>query len=114
MTVSVYMIRVADLMDAGLVSRAEELHGYNGRDRFEARLESDGTIICGTKIYTSLSVAAGEAITARSGKAAPGRNYFSVNGWKFWHVVGRNGETKTLAELRLELFEARSRGSGNN
>jgi len=106
MTADILAIRIVDLIEAGLVSRSERLHGFHGQDRLEATLKRDGTIICGTKTYTSPSVAAGEAITSRSGKTAPGRNYFSVNGWRFWHVTSRTGETKTLADLRLELVEA--------
>jgi hypothetical protein len=113
MTADIQMIRVFDLIKAGLVSRAEKLHGHHGRDRLEATLTGDGTINCGTKNYASPSVAAGEAITTKTGKTTPGRNYFSVNGWRFWRVTDRSGATKSLADLRLELFESQSRASSN-
>jgi hypothetical protein len=113
-TADIQIIRVVDLIEAGLLSRAAKLHGYHGQDRLEATVKGDGTIIYGTKIYSSPSVAAGEAITSKSGKTAPGRNYFSVNGWRFWQVTDRSGATKSLADLRLELFETRGRASGNN
>jgi Restriction Enzyme Adenine Methylase Associated len=105
-TADIQTIRVVDLIEASLVSRSEKLHGHYRQYRFEARLKPDGTLICGTKKYASPSVAAGEAITSRLGQTTPGRNYLAVNGWRFWRVTGRNGETKTLADLRRELLKA--------
>jgi hypothetical protein len=80
MTADIQAIRIVDLIEAGLVSRSERLHGFHGQDRFEARVKRDGTIICGTKVYASPSVAAGEAITSRSGKQHRGGIIFLSTG----------------------------------
>lgn len=109
MTVDLQAVRVIDLIEAGLISKSEKLHGYHGQGHIEARIKKDGTIICGETTSSSPSVAAGRAITSKFGNRSPGRNYLSVNGWLFWQVIRPNGEAKTLADLRNEFFEAQQR-----
>ena len=95
-----------------VVPRMTKLHGYHRQLHIEATLRSDGTFVCGEIVSASPSVAAGQAITAKSGQKSPGRNYLSINGWLFWQVTCRDGKARTLADLRRELFEARQRASG--
>ena len=114
MTADIQSVRVADLIEAGLLPRTAKLHGYHGQLHIEATLKSDGTFICGSTASSSPSVAAGQAITAKSGQKSPGRNYLSINGWLFWQVIGRDGKARTLADLRRELFEARQRAAGRS
>ena len=105
-------IRIVDLIEAALLSRTAKLHGYHGQLHIEATLKSDGTFMCGATVSSSPSVAAGQAITAKSGQTSPGRSYLSINGWLFWQVIGRDGTARTLADLRRELFETRQRAAG--
>jgi hypothetical protein len=104
-------VRITDLIAAGLLPRMAELHGYYGQLHVKATLKSDGTFMCGSTISLSPSVAAGQAITAKSGQTSPGRSYLSINGWLFWRVIGRDGTARTLADLRRELFETRQRAA---
>jgi hypothetical protein len=106
MTTDIQSVRITDLIEAGLLPRTAKLHGYHGQLRIEATLKSDGTFTSGSTVSASPSVAAGQAITARSGQKSPGRNYLSINGWLFWQVIGPDGNARTLADLRRELFDA--------
>jgi Restriction Enzyme Adenine Methylase Associated len=104
-------VRILDLIEAGLLSPSDKLHGNHGETYYEARLESDGTFICGSITSSSPSVAAGQAITARSGQKSPSRSYWSINGWKFWHVSDGDRAGKTLADVRREFLETRPKAS---
>jgi hypothetical protein len=99
-------IRIVDLLEAGLLPRSAKLHGHFRQHRIEATLNHDGTFVCGSTVSSSPSVAAGKAITSKLGIKAPERSYWSINGWHFWQVIGRDGEAKTLADLRRKFFEA--------
>jgi hypothetical protein len=112
MTADIPSVRVADLIEAGLLPRRAKLHGYHGSLRIEAMLTNDGSFTCGSIVSASPSVAAGQAITAISGQKSPGRNYLSINGWLFWQVVGSDGRALSLADLRRELVETRQRVIG--
>jgi hypothetical protein len=104
-------VRILDLIEAGLLSPLEKLHGNHGDAYYEARLKRDGTFICGSISSSSPSVAAGQAITARSGQRSPSRSYWSINGWKFWHVSDGGRAGKTLADLPREFLEAQQKAS---
>jgi hypothetical protein len=106
MTANIQLVRIVDLIEAGLLPRTAKLHGYYGPHRIAATLKDDGTFTCGSTVSSSPSVAAGRAITTKFGQRSPGRSYYSVNGWLFWKVTGRDGKTRTLADLRKEFFEA--------
>ena len=114
MSDEVQSISVADLIEAGLLRHTARLHGYYGQLRIEATLKRDGTFVCDEVVSSSPSVAAGRAITAKSGQRTPGRTYLSVNGWIFWRVTGRGENARTLADLRRELVETRQRLAGRS
>jgi hypothetical protein len=98
------LVKVVDLIEAGLLPRPAKLHGQYREHRIEATLESDGTFVCGSITSSSPSVAAGHGITSKNGQKSLGRNYWSINGWLFWRVSGLNGESKTLDDLRREFL----------
>jgi hypothetical protein len=100
---AIQSLRLIDLIEAGLLPSAAKIYGQHGDILIEGIVQSDGSIRCGDTISSSLSVAAGQAITSKSGRTSPGRNYMSVNGWLFWHIKGRDGATKTLADLRQQM-----------
>jgi hypothetical protein len=99
------VIVVTDLIDEGLISPPTKVFGTYGGTRIEALLTPDGTFVHHGSEDTSPSVAAGRAITAETGVTSTGRNYFSVNGWKFWQVIGPDGKSSSLAELRRRLLD---------
>lgn len=98
-------LRVVDLIEAGLLKKYAAIHGLYGDLLVEGVVLPDGTIKSYDIISASPSVAAGQAITALTGRRSPGRNYLSVNGWLFWHTKVNDGATKTLADLRRQLTE---------
>ena len=104
MTGSAPTIKIVDLIEAGLLPCPAKLYGQYREHRIEATLEGDGTFVCGSITSSSPSVAAGHGITSKNGQKSQGRNYWSINGWLFWRVSGRNGESKTLDDLRHELL----------
>jgi hypothetical protein len=97
-------IIVTDLIDHGLIRPPITVFGTHSRKRLEALLTHDGTFVHGGNIYASPSVAAGRAVTAEIGVSSIGRNYLSVNGWKFWQMVCPDGKTRSLADLREQLL----------
>jgi hypothetical protein len=97
-------IIVTDLIDHGLISPPTTVFGTYAGKRVQALLTEDGTFIHRGNIYSSPSVAAGYAITAEVGVSSIGRNYLSVNGWKFWQMACPDGKTRTLADLREQLL----------
>jgi hypothetical protein len=99
-------VRIADLIDAGVISPQTKIRGVHGSTVIEATIKKDGTLVCRAMSYSSPSVAAGQSITAISGRKSPGRNYLSINGWTFWKVAGHVGSEKTLADLRREFFDS--------
>jgi hypothetical protein len=107
MTRDILSVRIVDLLEAGLLRPPVTLYGYYEQQRIVATLRGDGTFVCGSTISSSPSVAAGLAITSKWGRRTPGRNYWSINGWQFWQVSSRDGETVTLADLRREYLAAR-------
>ena len=102
-------VKIADLVELGLLSPPEKLHGFFDGKRINGKLNSDGAFVCGGVVSGSPSVAAGQAITALSGRTSPSRAYWSVNGWQFWHVTGGEHAGKTLADLRGEFLERKKR-----
>ena len=98
-------IIVTDLIDQGLVTPPARAFGIYRGKRIEALLLADGTFVHRGNRYSSPSVAAGRAITAEAGAISTGRNYFSVNGWKFWQVICPDGKSRSLADLRNQLLE---------
>jgi hypothetical protein len=97
-------IIVTDLIDHGLISPPTTVFGTYAGKRVQALLTEDGMFIHRGNIYSSPSVAAGRAITAEVGVSSIGRNYLSVNGWKFWQMACPDGKTRTLADLREQLL----------
>ncbi len=105
MITDIQTVRIADLIDAGILSLETKLHGVQGSIVIEATIKKEGILVCGAVSYSSPSVAAGQSLTAISGRKSPGRNYLSINGWTFWRIAGHGGPAKTLADLRREFFE---------
>jgi hypothetical protein len=97
-------IIVTDLIDQGLINPPTTVFGAHSGKRIEALLMPDGTFVHRGNIYSSPSVAAGRAITAEVGVSSIGRGYFSVNGWKFWHVLCTDGRSHSLADIREQLM----------
>ena len=48
MTADIQSVRITDLIEAGLLPRTAQLHGYHGQLHIEATLKSDGTFMPGT------------------------------------------------------------------
>ncbi len=92
-------ISVKDLIDRGQLKAPSEIVGFHSGAKVEGVVLPDGSIQIQGEIYSSPSPAAGAAITKATGRTTPGRSYFSINGWKFWHVRVSNRET-SLDELR--------------
>ena len=98
-------IIVTDLIDHGLINPPARAFGTYGGKQIEALVLADGTFVHRDNRYSSPSVAAGRAITAEAGVLSAGRNYLSVNGWKFWQVICPDGEARSLADLRDQLLQ---------
>jgi hypothetical protein len=97
-------IIVTDLIDNGLIKAPTTVFGTHSGKRIEALLTEDGRFLHRDIEYSSPSVAAGRVITATLGNLTAGRNYLSINGWKFWQVVCPDGQTRSLADLREQLL----------
>jgi hypothetical protein len=99
-------IIVTDLIDLGLINAPTTVFGTHSGKRIEALLTPDGTFVRGGNVYSSPSVAAGQAITAEVGVSTTGRDYASINGWKFWRVVCPDGKIRSLADIREQLLSS--------
>jgi hypothetical protein len=99
-------IIITDLIDRGLISPPTTVFGTHLGKRVEALLTPDGTFVHRGNTYSSPSLAAGRAITAEVGVSPIGRNYASVNGWKFWQVVCPDGKSRSLADVREQLLQS--------
>jgi Restriction Enzyme Adenine Methylase Associated len=94
---------VRDLIDHGLIRAPAVARGEHRGTIIKATIEADGSFVWKKERFNSPSVAAGYAITAATGAQTPGRRYFSVNGWKFWHVQCQDGQFRSLTEIRDSL-----------
>jgi Restriction Enzyme Adenine Methylase Associated len=94
---------VRDLIDHGLIRAPAVARGEHGRTIIKATIEADGSFLWKKERFNSPSVAAGHAITAATGAQTSGRHYFSVNGWKFWHVQCQDELFRSLTDLRNSL-----------
>ena len=90
---------VKELIDDGSLEAPVTVSGVYRGKTIEATLERDGSFLWNGETLASPSVAAGKAITAATGFRSPGRQYASVNGWKFW-IVEKDGQSRSLAEIR--------------
>jgi Restriction Enzyme Adenine Methylase Associated len=97
------LLTVKDLIEAGLITAPTRVFGIHSAKRIEATLAADGTFSYRGNGYNSPSVAAGRAITTETAISTPGRNYLSINGWKFWQVTYPDGKPRTLAEIRDQM-----------
>ena len=97
-------ITVKELIEAGRLNAPVDIFGiYNGK-RVDGRILRNGSIQVAGVEYSSPSVAAGVGITKATGRTTPGRNYFSVNGWKFWRVPhGKSNTPRSLDHFRPVL-----------
>src|SRR5258708_4105335 len=103
--VSLLSVTVRDLIQVGLIQAPTSVVGRFGTLEIKATLEADGGFRRGEYYSSSPSVAAGRAITMRTGRTSPGRSYFSVNGWKFWQVMCSDGAVRSLAAVRTMTKE---------
>jgi hypothetical protein len=87
------MIRIADLIEAGLISAGTEIELATRKKSARAVVTAEGTIKIGEHSYPTPSAA---------GKLVVGH---SVDGWVTWRVPTKGN--RTLADLRLELLERR-------
>jgi hypothetical protein len=94
---------VRDLIDHGLVLAPALARGKHCGETIEATITADGSFLWKNELFNSPSVAAGRAITATTGVRTLGRSYFSVNGWKFWHVQCQDAQFRSLDEIRNSL-----------
>jgi Restriction Enzyme Adenine Methylase Associated len=94
---------VRDLIERGLFHVPAVAQGEHAGVVVKATIEPDGSFIWKKERFNSPSVAAGHAITDATGARTGGRRYFSVNGWKFWHVRGQDGQLRSLSEIRSSL-----------
>jgi hypothetical protein len=102
-------MKLKDLIDLDIIHAPTKVFGFYLGSKFEARLNSDGTISYRGKHYASPSVAAGHVIATKFGIRTPGRPYFSVNGWIYWHVVCADGKSRRLRELRERHLRRRNK-----
>jgi len=98
-------IEINDLIKEGLIKIPTSIFGiFEGR-RVEAKIKNNGIVEYKDKEFVSLSMAAGVAITSVSGKKAPGREYYSINGWNFWIIENQDGKLMNLSKLRKKSDE---------
>jgi hypothetical protein len=97
---------VKDLIDRGFIHAPTKVFGTHLGKKVQAVLQPNGTFLHQGNVHNSPSVAAGRAITAELHVRTSGRSYWSVNGWRFWHVTGADGQPHSLAALR-ELISSR-------
>lgn len=98
-TIAKYDVEIADLLSAGLISAGEILFmTYKPRNghqkRYEAKVAEDGSLEILGRPFSSPSYAALACIQEA------GSDRKTVNGWTSW----KNGQNKTLAELREEFL----------
>jgi hypothetical protein len=97
-------VSVQDLIASGLIRPPLDLERtYKGR-RVTARLEANGGVTHGGKTFDSLSTAAGAARASIIGVPA-GRKYPQTNGWTFWKFQDRDGQWKSVDNLRQRAFD---------
>ena len=89
----VYNVTLHDLLQAGNLKAGTILTAVYKGNRYQARVQKDGTIKYEGEVYNSLSTL-GRIILANQGVAKP-----AVNGWMFF-TVKVSGETITLKALR--------------
>jgi hypothetical protein len=95
-------ISIADLIGAGLIRPPVELEReYKGR-KLKARIEHDGNVSFDGKTYPSPSTAGGMARATVIGMRKNGQPP-PTNGWTFWRLRTRDGESVELASLRARL-----------
>jgi len=100
-------LQVVDLINEGFIIAPAKTFGIYRGNRIWAVIEVDGSFVFGKAVYSSPSVAAGRAITTLFKVTSPERSYLSVNGWRFWQIVGRDGVAATIGELRSRLNTGR-------
>ena len=106
-----FQITVKDLIDGHMLAAPVEAFGLHQGAKIEATIQRNGAFASELGEFSSPSVAAGRLITHITGSRSDQRNYFSVNGWKFWNVRCPDGQARNLATLREALLESRTTGS---
>ena len=91
---------VLHLIEWGGIKAPTKVFGSLSGTNVEALIDAQGNFIWKGERFSSPSVAAGKIATLLTGQTTPGRNYQSVNGWKFWRVIDTDGVMRSLAEIR--------------
>lgn len=98
-------VTLSDVLAAKLLTPPVTLtRRYKGRS-LSATIESDGSVTCLGKHYTSLSLAGAAARASVVGLRQDGKPP-ATNGWKFWRVTGSGGKSVPLDALRDRLSAA--------
>lgn len=102
-----YDVTVTDLIEAGLIRPGAELRKKYLGQELTARIEADGRVRFGGKVYRSVSTAAGAARVSVKGPPPDGRRYYQTNGWTFWECQDEEGTWREIQVLRKRLLRAR-------
>ena len=97
-------VTLLNLIEAGLLHPPVPLErAYKGKN-LTARINTDGTVTCQGKSYTSLSIAGGMARATVVGMRDNGGPP-STNGWTFWKMRNAKGELVEVDSARQRFAE---------
>lgn len=95
------LIRIADLIHAGLIDPPLELKSNYKQANLTATIQADGTIDFKGQSYNSPSIAGGFARNSVIGLPTYGKTCHQTNGWIFWEYFDKGtGKMETLDHLR--------------
>ena len=98
-------VKLADLIEAGLLQPPLALEKRYKGVRLEAIVEADGRVRFAGESYNSLSTAAGMARRTVIG-APPGYAYPATNGWIFWQFRDpATGQLRLIDDLRQQYLQ---------
>jgi hypothetical protein len=98
-------VKLADLIEAGLLQPPLALEKTYKGVRLDAIVEADGRVRFTGESYDSLSTAAGMARKTVIG-APPGYAYPQTNGWIFWQFRDpATGQLRPIDDLRQQYLQ---------
>lgn len=99
-------VTLGDILSAGLLRPPVDLFRRYKGNELKARIEADGRVSFGGRVYGSLSVAgmmARRSIIGQDQRA-------QTNGWTFWKYRDESGALQEIDHLRQRLYESRKSG----
>lgn len=93
-------VTLRNLINKGLLKPPCRIFAVYHKERLEATIERDGSVVFQSNHYKSLSLAGGCARNSVIGPPKDGRKYYQTNGWTFWRIEDEEGKTITLHKLR--------------